>query len=63
MDTPNRSSKPLTEAQKQAHAAFKKTLLIKPPSDQQIAKTAFDKNRERLKALRIARDATDKALQ
>jgi len=61
LDIPKRSDKPLTAAQKQTHAAFKNTLLIKPPSDSELAKNAFDGNRERLKALRIAHDATDKA--
>jgi hypothetical protein len=51
----------MTAAQRQAQDAFKETLMVEPPSDEDIARKAFNENRERLKALRIARDATDKA--
>jgi hypothetical protein len=57
MSTPKWSAKPLTEAQKHAHAAFKNTPLVKPPSNEEIEKKAFDENRERLKTLRLAREA------
>lgn len=56
MNIPKWSAEPLTAAQKEAHAAFKNTLLVKPPSNEEIAKKAFDENRERLKALRLARE-------
>jgi hypothetical protein len=46
-----------TASQRQAEAAFKQSMMVKPPSDEDIAKKAFDDNRERLKAARLARDA------
>ena len=53
----------MTAAQREAEAAFKMTLADKQPSDDHITKKAFDENRERLKALRLARDASNKADQ
>ena len=47
-----------TAAQRRAQEAFKDTMAQKPPSDQEIAKKAFDENRERLKTLRLANQAT-----
>lgn len=46
-----------TAAQRKAEAAFKLSMAVKAPSDELIAKKAFDDNRERLKAERLARDA------
>ena len=53
----------MTASQREAEAAFKMTLADKPPSNDHIAKKAFDENRERLKTLRLARDASNKADQ
>ena len=61
MNIPKWSAEPLTAAQKQAHAAFKNTLLVKPPTDEEIAKKTFVDNRIRLRAERLAREATDEA--
>lgn len=52
----------VTPAQKLAHEAFKDAVAVKPLSEAAIAKKAFDENRERLKALRLARDAAEKKL-
>lgn len=41
--------------------AFKETTAQKVLSDHELAKKAFDDNRERLKSERLARSATDKA--
>lgn len=55
MKPPKRAAPSLTPAQRNAEAAFKPA----PPAltDDQQSKKDFDQNRERLKALRLARDA------
>jgi hypothetical protein len=50
-----------TAAQRTAEAAFKQSMSIKPPSDQETEKKAFDDNRERLRAARLAREAALKS--
>ena len=50
----------MTAAKRLAEEAFKQTLATKPPSEAEIAKTAFDENRQRLKILRLARDESKK---
>ena len=49
----------ITAARKRANEAFKGMVEVKPPSDGEIAKKAFDENRERLKRLRLAREAAE----
>ena len=61
MNIPKWSAEPLTVVQKRAYAAFKDTLRVKPPSDEEIAEKAFDENQMRWKAERLAREATNPA--
>ena len=49
-----------TAAQRRAQEAFKVAMDDKPPSDAEIARKAFEENRERLKAERLAREASAK---
>ena len=53
METP----KQITRAQREAHRAFRQPDAATPMSEHEIAQAAFSKNRERLKAERLAREA------
>ena len=53
METP----KQITRAQREAHTAFRQPDAATPMSEHGIAQAAFSKNRERLKAERLAREA------
>ena len=48
----------ITAAQRRAQEVFKATMAQKQPSDAEIVKRAFDDNRGRLKAERLAREAS-----
>ena len=56
METP----KQITRAQREAHGAFRQPDAATPMSEHEIAQAAFSKNRERLKAERLAREAAAK---
>ena len=55
MKSPKKTGPGRTPAQRNAEAAFKPA--SQPLTDDQQSKKDFDNNRERLKALRLARDA------
>ena len=50
-------SKPITKAEREARKAFRQVNAEKAMSEHDIAQKAFSKNRERLKAERLAREA------
>jgi hypothetical protein len=50
-------SKPMTKAEREARKAFRQVNAEKAMSEHDIAQKAFSKNRERLKAERLAREA------
>lgn len=55
----NEERKPLTPAQKAARKAFREVEAEKAMTDHQKERKAFDENRERLKAERLAREAQE----
>ena len=59
MKTPggNQPPKQITRAEREAHRAFREVDAKTAMSEHEIAQTAFSKNRERLKAERLAREA------
>ena len=50
-------SKPITKAEREARKAFRQVDAEKAMSEHEIAQEAFSKNRERLKAERLKREA------
>ena len=54
-------SKPTTKAERDARKAFRQVDAEKAMTEHEIAQKAFSKNRERLKAERLAREAELKA--
>ena len=50
-------SKQITRAEREARKAFRQVNAETPMSEHEIAQAAFSKNRERLKAERLAREA------
>jgi hypothetical protein len=50
-------SKPITKAEREARKAFRQVDAEKAMTEYEIAQKAFHKNRERLKAERLAREA------
>ena len=59
MKTPggNQPPKQITRAEREAHRAFREVDAKTAMSEHEIAQAAFSKNRERLKAERLAREA------
>jgi hypothetical protein len=53
--------KPLSNAERAAHEAFRQPKVDAVVSDQQAEQTAFNDNRERLKTERLAREALEPA--
>jgi hypothetical protein len=51
-------SKPITSAEREARKAFRQVDAAKAMTEHEIAQKAFANNRERLKAERLAREAT-----
>jgi hypothetical protein len=51
-------SKPITKAEREARKAFRQVDAEKAMTEHEIAQKAFSANRERLKAERLAREAT-----
>jgi hypothetical protein len=51
--------KVMTPAQREARKAFKEADAVKAMTEHERAQKAFQANRERLKALRLAREADD----
>ena len=51
----------VTPAEREALKVFGQVKTEKPVSEHEKAQTAFHENRERLKALRLAREAAEKA--
>jgi hypothetical protein len=52
-----------TAAEREARKAFKKVEVVKAISDHETVQKAFNNNRERLKAERLAREAEPEAKQ
>ena len=50
----------MTVAEREAQKAFKTIDAAKPWSEHQLREKAFDENRERLKAERLAREANER---
>ena len=50
-------SKPITKAEREARKAFRQVGAEKAMSEHEVAQEAFSKNRERLKAERLKREA------
>lgn len=51
----------VTPAEREALKVFGQVKIEKPVSEHEKAQTAFHENRERLKSLRLAREAAEKA--
>lgn len=51
--------KPISKAERNARKAFRQVDAEKAMTEQETAQRAFDKNRERLKAERLAREAAE----
>ena len=51
----------VTPAEREALKVFRQVNAEKPVSEQEKAQKAFHENRERLKSLRLAREAAEKA--
>ena len=52
------AAKPITKAEREARRAFRQVDAEKVMTEQEIAQKVFSDNRERLKAERLAREAT-----
>jgi hypothetical protein len=52
-------TKPITKAQRDARKAFRQVDAEKAMTEHEIAQKAFSNNRERLKAERLAREASE----
>ena len=53
------SPKPITKAERDARKAFRQVDAEKAMTEHEVAQKAFSKNRERLRAERLAREATE----